>query len=144
MVTQYGATVEKQQEARRKQLLTLADVVRSLDPRWPVVIGGDFNLETEDADYVEWRDSLRLCEVFPDSSDFPRKTFATHPCPSYNVSRDYRVDHLLYRQGMDATIRETNSGLLFDAPIRSSDQFFYGYLSDHCGLYLDFEIIPHC
>ena len=142
MVTQYGAKAEKQREARRKQLSVLADVVRSFDPRWPVVVGADFNLETEDTDYVNWRDGLALCEVFRDSADSCRKTFAMHPSPSYDVGRDYRVDHLLYRQGTDATIREIGSGALFDMPLRSPEQFFYGYLSDHCAIFLDFDLMP--
>ena len=58
------------------------------------------------------------------------------------MGRDHRVDHLLYRQGTDATIREIDSGLLFDTPLRSPDEFFYGYLSDHCAIFLDFEVSP--
>ena len=141
MVTQYGATAAKQSDARRKQLSVLADVLHSFDTRWPVVVGGDFNLETNDADYANWRDGLALREVFPDSAEFHRKTFAMHRSPSYDVGRDYRIDHLLYRQGTDATIRETGSGALFDMPLRSPDEFFYGYLSDHCAIFLDFDII---
>lgn len=142
MVTQFGATAEQQSEARRRQLSVLAVVVRSFDPRWPVVVGADFNMETEDSDYVNWRDGLALCEVFPDSAARLRKTFATHRSPSYDVGPDHRVDHLLYRQGTDAAIREVNSGTLFDRPVRPPEEFFYGYLSDHCGIWLDFDLIP--
>jgi endonuclease/exonuclease/phosphatase family metal-dependent hydrolase len=141
MVTQYGATAEQQSEARRRQLSVLAGVVRSFDARWPVVVGADFNMETDDSDYVNWRNGLALCEVLPDSAEHRRKTFATHRSPSYDVSRDHRVDHLLYRQGTDATIRETGSGLLFDTPFRPPAEFFYGYLSDHCAIYLDFDLL---
>ncbi len=142
MVTQYGATAEQQSEARRRQLSVLADVVGSFDPRWPVVVGADFNLETEDADYVNWRDGLTLREVFPDSAAHGRKTFATHRSPSYDVGRDHRVDHLLYRQGTDAAIREIGSGALFDRPVRPPEEFFFGYLSDHCAIFLDFDLVP--
>lgn len=141
MVTQYGATVEQQREARKRQLSVLADVVGSFDPRWPLIVGADFNMATEDTDYVNWRDSLALCEVFPDSANCRRKTFAMHRSPSYDVGRDHRVDHLLYRQGTDALIQETDSGLLFDTPARPADKFFYGYLSDHCAVFLDFDIL---
>jgi endonuclease/exonuclease/phosphatase family metal-dependent hydrolase len=142
MVTQYGATRERQSEARRQQLSVLTGVVRSFDPRWPIFVGADFNMETDDTDYVNWRDELMLCEVFPDSSAHVRKTFATHRSPSYDVGRDYRVDHLLYRQGTDATIREIGCGALFDRPVRAPEEFFYGYLSDHCAIYLDCDIVP--
>jgi endonuclease/exonuclease/phosphatase family metal-dependent hydrolase len=142
MVTQYGAKAEQQSEARRSQLSVLADVVRSFDPRWPVVVGADFNLETEDTDYVNWRDGLALCEVFSDSAESCRKTFAMHRSPSYDVGRDYRVDHLLYRQGTDAAILEIGSGILFDMPVRPPEEFFYGHLSDHCAIFLDFDLVP--
>jgi endonuclease/exonuclease/phosphatase family metal-dependent hydrolase len=139
MITQYGAQHERQEKARAQELEAIADLVCSLDPAIPLFIGGDFNVESDNPLYSEWQSKLGLSEVFADTRDFPRKTFATHRSPSFDFGMELRLDHLLYRQGGGVGIRIVKEGIVFNKQVTDENRFFYGFLSDHVGLFADFE-----
>lgn len=139
MITKYGATQEKQEAARERQLRHVEFVLSQMDPRYPVIIGGDFNIEPDQAIFRSWVDRTGLMEIWPSSKENPRKTFATHPSDSFDVGLDLRLDHLLYRNGTEISVQVADCGPIFHERRADEDTFFFGFLSDHIGIYADVE-----
>lgn len=140
MITQYGATTENQDKIRIKQLLKIEEIIQSLPPNDALIVGGDFNMELTVPEFEHWVYRQNLTPVFPDTKENPRKTFATHASPSFNCGLDSRLDHLFFRQGRDEQINLNSEGFIFDEPLENKENFFYGYLSDHRGIWAEFEI----
>ncbi|MHC4166013.1 MAG: endonuclease/exonuclease/phosphatase family protein [Planctomycetota bacterium] len=140
IATDLGATEEGQQEVCARQLEALESVMLELDPAVPVIVGGDFNVESDDPNFSRWKNSLGLQEIYCDTPDNVRKTFATHPSPSFQCGLSYRFDHLCYRNGMNAQLKVLAEGPLFHNPITSRSELYFGYLSDHIGVYADLTI----
>jgi endonuclease/exonuclease/phosphatase family metal-dependent hydrolase len=141
IITQYNASHEKQELARQRQLEKISELIKNLDQRYPIIIGGDFNTETKDEKYLKWRSESELIELWPEIRDEKRKTFATHPSPSFDCGLDMRLDHLLFKNGTEYQLNSIEDGCIFDKVI-AINKYFYGYLSDHIGLYFDFTISP--
>jgi len=137
----YGATEERQTKARQQQFDKIVEVVNKLSPDYPLIVGGDFNATSEDESYLRWRHQLNLTEIFPDTPRQSRKTFATHRSPSFDYGLELRFDHLLYREGKKVQIRTIEEGIMFDKPVVDSSQLYYGFLSDHAGVYADFSFV---
>ena len=140
IVTDYGAEKVTQDQTRMKQLESLSTVINELGNEIPIIIGGDFNLDSGAPAYERWVIQHGLKELYPDSSELNRKTFATHPSPNFDCLLQYRYDHLLVRDGEKISINIKHEGRIFDKQVGSENEYFYGYLSDHCGLYADFEL----
>lgn len=140
MVTQYGATDESQERAREQQLDRVKVIVEDLDSRYPVFVGADFNIDTDRPLYRTWRENLRMTEIYADTPEARRKTFATHRSPSFDCALERRLDHLVYRDGDEIKVRVLDEGLVFSEPVDDESRFFYGYLSDHAGVFADVEL----
>lgn len=139
MITQYGATEEIQNKRRITQLLFLENLVNNLPKEEAVIVGGDFNMELTTPEFQLWKDRLHFFNVLPEN-DLPHKTFATHPSPSFDVGMDLRLDHIFFRSGTDVALSLKSEGYFFDMPVGNHDELFYGFLSDHRGLYGKFEV----
>lgn len=140
MISQYGATEQLQNQRRLLQLKALYDIAESLDSNTPLIIGGDFNIESDDSALRSWIAQLGLKEVFPDTRSTPRKSFATHPSPSFDCGLDMRLDHIFFRSGRSKSLVLVDEGFAFQEPVAPRNELFYGYLSDHRGVFADFSI----
>ncbi|KFB76848.1 MAG: Endonuclease/Exonuclease/phosphatase family protein [Candidatus Accumulibacter cognatus] len=142
MITQYRATTSSQDAVRRTQLQYLARLIESRNDDVPLVVGGDFNIDGMTPELQAWARNLGLRAVFADGAGHgsSRKTFATHRSPSFDCGREMRLDHLFVRGSRSFDMTVETEGMFLASPVAAENRYFYGYLSDHVGLFADLKI----